>query len=287
VSFVLATASEAGAQATDLVGVRAQGMGGAFTAVADDSTATWWNAAGLAGGAFINGILEYTHPPGADDTIKGLSMAFPALGVSYYRLPVSQIRAAPPKTTTDPTPVDQGVLTIYGATVAQSLGNHFVLGSTVKLIRGDDTSRGLDLGGMATLGPTRFGVSVRNINQPEIGSGETALKLRRQARAGFAFTTGTRGVIGTATLAADADLTATDTASGEDRRFAVGGEVWAPARSFGLRGGFSFSTIGERRTTLSAGASALVRKGTFLEASLFGGGDEVRRGWGVALRLTF
>jgi hypothetical protein len=262
-------------------------MGGAFTAVADDSTATWWNPAGLAGGAFINGILEYTHPPGSDDTIKGLSMAFPALGVSYYRLPLSQIRAVATKGTTAAAGDDQGVVTLYGATVAQSIGNHFVLGSTVKLIRGDDTSRGLDLGGMATYGRTRFGVTVRNINQPEIGSGDVALKLLRQARAGFAFTTGMRGFIGTATIAADSDLTTTETASGEERRFAVGGEAWGPGRSFGLRGGLNFSTIGERRTTLSAGASALVRHGTFLEASLFGGGEEVRRGWGVALRLTF
>ena len=43
------------AQPADVVGVRAQGMGGAFTAVADDATASWWNPAGMAGGAWVLG----------------------------------------------------------------------------------------------------------------------------------------------------------------------------------------------------------------------------------------
>ena len=34
------------------------GMGGAFVAVADDATATWWNPAGLASGAYLNAIIE-------------------------------------------------------------------------------------------------------------------------------------------------------------------------------------------------------------------------------------
>jgi F plasmid transfer operon protein TraF len=285
---VLATAGEARAQSVELVGVRAQGMGGAFTAVADDSTATWWNPAGLAGGAFINGIIEYTHPPGSDDSVKGVSAAFPALGISYYRLPLSQIRVSSAVGTSGPSEIDQGVLSVYGATVAQSFGTHLVIGSTIKLMRASDTSRGLDLGAMATFGRARLGVAVRNVNQPEFGSGDAVLKLHRQARAGFAFSTGARGVVGTATIAADADLTTTETPSGDERRFAVGGDAWAPGRSFALRGGLSFSTIGERRTTLSAGASVMVRHGTYFEASLFGGGNnDVRRGWGTALRVTF
>jgi hypothetical protein len=293
VSFVsLSAPLLAQAQTAELVGVRAQGMAGAFTAVADDSTATWWNPAGLAGGAFINGILEYTHPPGSDDTVKGLSVAFPALGISYYRLPLNQMRAVTSAGTTATATTaanreDQGVLSVYGATIGQSVGNHLVLGSTVKLMHADDTGRGLDLGAMATFGRTRLGVAVRNVNQPELGSGDTALKLRRQARAGVALSTGTRGVIGTATVAADLDLTTRETASGDERRVAVGAEAWAPTRSLGVRGGISVSMIGERRTTLSAGASVMVRTGTYVEASLFGGHDDVRRGWGVAFRLTF
>src|SRR5712664_3063013 len=57
-SFVSLSATAA-AQTTDVNGVRANGMAGAFTAVADDATAGWWNPAGLAGGAYFNGVLEF------------------------------------------------------------------------------------------------------------------------------------------------------------------------------------------------------------------------------------
>src|SRR6476620_6479513 len=81
------------AQRVDDVGVRAQGMAGAFTAVADDSTATWWNPAGMAGGPFLSSALEYGRPKVPDGAkIQGFSMTFPSLGVSYYRLPISQMR---------------------------------------------------------------------------------------------------------------------------------------------------------------------------------------------------
>src|SRR3954454_12123400 len=91
-SFLFVAAPLA-AQPVDSIGVRAQGMGGAFTAVADDATATWWNPAGLAGGAYFNAILEFDRPrTPPDQAVQGLSIAFPALGLSYYRLPVSQIR---------------------------------------------------------------------------------------------------------------------------------------------------------------------------------------------------
>src|SRR6185295_127399 len=102
-SFALASAPlVAHAQANDTVGTRAQGMAGAFTAVADDATATWWNPAGLASGAYFNAIVEggTHHEPGSDRNATGapvpawsadnraVSLAFPALGLSYYRLQV-------------------------------------------------------------------------------------------------------------------------------------------------------------------------------------------------------
>jgi hypothetical protein len=42
------------AQIVESVGSRALGMGGAFVAVASDSSATWWNPAGLAAGQFVD-----------------------------------------------------------------------------------------------------------------------------------------------------------------------------------------------------------------------------------------
>src|SRR5262245_17872058 len=82
------------AQSADALGIRAQGRGGAFTAVADDARATWWNPAVLAAGAYLNALVEYGRAPERDRDHLGLALAFPALGLSYYRLTVSDIQPA-------------------------------------------------------------------------------------------------------------------------------------------------------------------------------------------------
>src|SRR2546425_9689270 len=93
VSFVVVSAPiTARAQRYEDIGVRAQGMAGAFVAVADDATALWWNPAGLATGAYFSAVVEYNR--GGDPLrtgATGFSAAFPALALGYYRLPLSQI----------------------------------------------------------------------------------------------------------------------------------------------------------------------------------------------------
>src|SRR3954447_9491462 len=85
--------SAAHAHSAHSVGNRPQGMGGAFTAVADDATASWWNPAGLAGGAFFNALIEVDRPDTAtSDSVRGVAISYPALGLTYYRLPLRQIR---------------------------------------------------------------------------------------------------------------------------------------------------------------------------------------------------
>lgn len=289
VSFVL-IAGAAHAQTSDLVGVRAQGMAGAFTAVADDATATWWNPAGLASGAYFSAILEYDRPRRLpDEPIRGASIAFPALGLSYYRLPLSQIRPGTPTALDAGSRQTEGVLSVYGATVGQSLGTHLTVGSTVKLVRAGETRTGLDVGAMASFGRARLGLMVRNAREPAFHADTPdAWTLRRHARAGAAYTTGSRGVIGQATVAIDADLTTTTTVAGEDRRVAGGGEVWTSRRVLGVRGGFSASTMGDRRTAFSGGLSVSVRSGTFVDAHISSGErGSGRSGWGVSLRVTF
>ena len=280
---------EACAQTADMVGVRALGMAGAFTAVADDATSTWWNPAGLASGAFFSAILEFADPtdrPG--EGLRGISLGFPALGLSYYRLPASEIRPSIAIAGTGGSREDEGSLSVFGATVGQSIGNHLVVGSTVKLMSADETKGGLDLGAMAMFGRARFGLMVRNVTEPEFGSGDDARTLRRTARAGAAFSSGSRGVIGEATVAVDADLVKNPTVRGEERRAAAGAELWMWKRRLGVRGGVSASTIGELRPAPSAGMSAALRPGTFVDAELTrGGADEGRRGWAIALRVTF
>src|SRR6202011_2441845 len=93
------------AQQYESVGIRAQGMAGAFVAVADDATATWWNPAGLATGAYFNAVIEYGvaaqprderarggQPVAAwQSPARGVAVAFPALGLSYYRLEINEM----------------------------------------------------------------------------------------------------------------------------------------------------------------------------------------------------
>jgi hypothetical protein len=108
------SAGSAHAQIYELVGTRAQGMGGAFVAVADDATATWWNPAGLATGAYLSGVLERslitepreTAPEGPlwRGESTGFALVFPALGLSYYRLRINEIA---PATSTDAGGVDR------------------------------------------------------------------------------------------------------------------------------------------------------------------------------------
>jgi F plasmid transfer operon, TraF, protein len=289
VSSVLVFAAPVQAQTSDQVGVRALGMGGAFTAVADDSTATWWNPAGLASGSYFDAVLEYSHPDDRrGDGLRGISVAFPALGLSYYRLPLPRSSSA--TIGTDPgSRQDEGSLNVFGATVGQSFGRHLVIGSTVKIQHADDdTEMGLDIGAMAAFGPARLGLMVRNVTEPDFGSGLDAFTLRRQARAGGAITTTTSGVIASAALSVDADLLEVPTLTGDERRVAVGGEVWMRGRTLGIRGGASRSTIGAERTVLSGGASTAIRSRMFVDGYFTGGGtDELRDGWGLAFRVTF
>lgn len=300
VSFVwLAIPRIALAQTPDAVGVRAQAMGGGFTAVADDATASWWNPAGIAGGAFLNMIVEYgkaTDPPASGSpSHRGFALAFPGLGLSYYRMTVSEIRPAGSTADAAGDRQDGGTFSVrsvdlsqFGATVGQSLGNHLVIASTLKLMRAaGDSEGGLDIGAMAVYGLVRAGVTVRNVREATFGEGDSAIALKRQVRAGLALSSATSTAFGGATLAVDADLRNVATAVGDERRIAAGGEVWAKKRWVGARGGVSASTTGERRTAVSGGVSVAARPGLFVEAQATGGSDRLRKGWAAALRLTF
>src|SRR5215813_6392692 len=89
----LLAATPAAAQIYETVGIRAQGMGGAFVALADDATATWWNPAGVASGPFFNALVEYDRLRATrEDKVLGVAVAYPALGVSYYHVPINHLR---------------------------------------------------------------------------------------------------------------------------------------------------------------------------------------------------
>jgi hypothetical protein len=331
--LAVVSAPRAGAQIYESVGTRAQGMGGAFVAIADDASATWWNPAGLAGGAYVNSIVEWGSAqdprvaadaggavPSWRSNSRGVAASYPALGLSYYRLRVSEIRSIGAIADGATGRQDQGLAPVrlhslalqqFGATVGQSIGRHLVLGSTLKVIRGalgsaagvagaaslDQASElegdaqirlDLDVGAMAKVGAVRAGVVVKNVRQPAFSAGDDRLELGRQVRAGVALALGSGGATGRSlTFAADADLTRTPTATGDQRHVAGGVEAWLFGRSLGLRGGVSANTVGDVRPTAGAGASLALRAGTYVDGQATFGSDQDRRGWGLALRLTF
>lgn len=323
------TERPASAQTFESVGVRAQGLSGAFVAVADDATASWWNPAGLATGAYLSAVVERgrtTEPvtplpggPAARTTANDVAIAFPALGLSYYRVRVSEI-AAPGSTATGAgnrqDPLSSGIsvrsvaLTQFGTTVGQSLGDHLVVGSTVKLVRAgavststsgssplDDadgldvsrhTSADLDLGAMASFGHVRLGLTVRNVREPSFGDpGADRLTLKRQARVGMAVLSVPRGSLRGLTVAADADLTTTPTAVGDVRHLAAGAEEWLANGRLGIRAGASANTVGERRPSVSGGVSVALTRALQVNASRTMGRDESVTGWSTSVSVAF
>ena len=326
----------AGAQIYETVGTRAQGMAGAFVAVADDATATWWNPAGIASGALLGLSIEHsalqapagevTTGPGWESGVNGFALTVPSLGLSYYRLRISEI--APLLSSTAPgggvredevaVSLRSVSLSQFGATFGQSLGEHLVLASTLRLLRGGQaigstvvpaTGRSstadsafaqaadldvdaqyridLDVGVMVTVGGMRVGGSVRHLREPEFGEGATAIQLERQARIGAAWLGGERGVLSGWTVAFDADVTRTDTALGPVRHLAGGAEAWLWKRRLGLRGGLSTNALGDKARSTSVGLSLSPRAGLSLDGALTRGADETLEGWSAALRMTF
>ena len=135
------------AQNVEVAGSRALGMGGAFVAVADDSSATWWNPAGLAAGPFVDMAIARTattvdgRVADASNGLWSISMGTPPFGVSYYRLQVTDIRPLDPTAAGPGDREDRraGVgVSQFGATVLHTLLTGVHAGATVKYVRGAD-----------------------------------------------------------------------------------------------------------------------------------------------------
>jgi len=290
------------AQTAAPVGVRAEGMGGAFVAVADDATAAWWNPAGLATGALFSAILETDKGGG-----RAVAAALPSLGVSYFRTKTARIVRSgstaegasdrqdggiagtglpviDPVDALESVAVDQ-----LGVTLGESIGDHFVVASTVKLVRAQsDTTGDLDLGAMAKWADLRLGLTVRNVRGVELGEGADRVNLARQARAGIAFVTEGRAPIDACTVAFDVDVNRVSADAGHAGRDIAGGvELWLFRRRLGLRGGAGTDVSGDAGSFVAGGASVAVAHGVFVDGAVTrraaGDGDR----WGIGLRMTF
>jgi hypothetical protein len=304
----------ASAQSTETLGTRAQGMAGAFVAVADDASAVYWNPAGLAGGAYFSFVLDGSTARSVPDATQEagnrngflLALSMPALGLSYTRLQTTAVR--PTLGIPENSHIESLLTHQIGATLVQSIADRFAVGATVKVVRGiaasavvpgNDREDLLDDADLLGHGSTRFdvdagamlagtvgrvGVTVRNIAAPEFdtGAGEE-LQLERQARAG-----GAVSLLPSWKLAGDVDLMVNHGVFGDVRELSLGTEAQV-SRRFAARGGVRFNTMGDRghAPAISAGASYAVYGAVLIDAQVTGGSDNAFRGWGVAGRFLF
>jgi hypothetical protein len=149
------SAAHARAQTFAAVGVRAQGMAGAFVAVADDATAVYWNPAGLATGGFFTAVGEVgdfdlgrstVDTPGVgipvgpthrlrDGSGALIALGVPALGAAYYHLRTTGFEGE----LTERRHEAQGrtlVTDNLAVNVLQSLAEGVHLGASLRVVRG-------------------------------------------------------------------------------------------------------------------------------------------------------
>jgi len=284
---LVSTMLAAGVAAQDLPapGVRAAGMGGAFTAVADDGSAVYWNPAGLASGSFFSLVLDHNSRDEGSATL--LALGTPPLGLAYYR------------TATGSRANGRNSLVAHhaGATVLQSLGEHFTVGGTAKYVRGVVDGGGasvssnkfdVDLGVMFKGSLGRIGVSARNLAEPSFDGPDEAVTLERRVRAGIAL-----NVMELTMVSADFDLTtahagtAGATVAGDFREVALGAETH-PMPKLWLRGGAHWNAAEDTAAPMgSLGASYAVYGSTVADAQVTFGSQNGNRGWGVGLRFVF
>jgi hypothetical protein len=301
-------------------------MGGAFVAVANDSTATWWNPGGLATGPFIDVALAHGSGEAADRLpasrtgVWSFSLGTPPLGVSYYRTKITDIRVdsatAPAEADREDRAARLGIRSLsvsqFGATVLHTITTGVSAGATVKYLRGiahvrdlDATGSGAEISDLLDQGDALSGGEGEGTVDVDVGVlaavgglrlGLTARNLRaprfgdrrleRQVRAGAAFDAEAAGAF-PATVSMDVDLRRYTAATGERRVIAIGGEHWVRPERIALRGGARFNTAGEQDRTVTAGASVAVRAALFVEGYGAVGTRTGESGWGVAARVSF
>lgn len=257
------------AQSAPPIGVRAAGMGGAFTAVADDGTAPFWNPAGLASGAFVGLTADFN----ALDRQGGLflGLATPPLGLTYYRT-----------TSTVPGSSDRNGLVVQhaGVTVVQSLGDRgLAAGATLKYVHGNGANAfDADAGVMLSGSLGQIGVTVHNLFAPSLGD----VQLDRRVRAGVAV-----HVRQDLTAAGDVEFTTSAAPTGEWRDVALGLESH-PVRTAWLRGGIHWNAAsGPAAPIGSVGGSYAIYGSLRADAQVSFGSKEGDRGWGIGLSFLY
>jgi outer membrane protein OmpA-like peptidoglycan-associated protein len=256
VIFLLGWSSSSFAQGTSTTGVpflkipagvRAAGMGDAFTAVADDVSTAYWNAAGFA---------QITEPEIALSHIsyfEGIDYEF--IGAALPLAPGStlgltaNLDSVPSFNSTNNPSAAQGSAMDWdlGLELGQSFGENFSLGLGAKFINSSlisysATGEAIDAGLLVytTRKELTLGLSVQNVGQISgFGPFNTQEKLPTTYRAGLAYRLNPEDPTH---LALDLDI---EKPIDDDPIVHAGGEVWVglPGISVAFRGGYSFNPL--------------------------------------------
>ena len=317
------SATPASAQIVEVAGVRALGMAGAFVAVANDSSATWWNPAGLAEGPFLDMALARTineaseRVPARRDRVVGFTMATPPVGFSFYRLRLTQIAGSGSTADLPANREDERAGTVrslavtqFGATFIQTLSPGIHAATTLKYVRGtarigmaaaltfdvgERLDEGDDLAGGGSEGRFDVDAGVLAVAGPfrlgvtgrNLGAPKFGeIEMPRQVRAGVAFDASRRTGV-PLVVAVDVDVRKYQTATGDRRVVAAGAERWFRERRLGIRAGARINSVGGGDPVATVGASWAVRPGAYADGYVARGGDAAERGWGVAMRVSF
>jgi len=138
------------------VGARAMAMGGAFTAVADDATAAYWNPAGLVNIEHIEATFNYAANMNVDRNLNYFAytqwLGRGGLGISWLNAGMDDFTMRTGPEDTDVTGSgdvgDNAIMIGYGLEAGS-----LMLGATAKVLHENilgesETGFGLDLGGM-------------------------------------------------------------------------------------------------------------------------------------------
>ncbi len=278
---------------------------GTYFSLAIDRTGATVDPDGAAGGGNQSGFL--------------IALGAPPVGLSYYRLrstsliprPIPTGAAAAGRNLTAAAEVSLRTLVTHhtGVTVLQSIAPGVAVGATLKLVRGiasssiepdgdrdalleeagallgkGSTRFDADFGVMATRGPFKAGLTVRNVSEPHFsaaGTGAERLVLERQARAGVSLVPLPGWVV-----AADFDLTTATGPAGDVRQFAAGTEGRIARKAF-VRGGLQVNTTGDAAPAVSLGGSYAATGSLLVDVQVTAGSDRAPRGWGLAARIVF
>ena len=295
----------AAAQGVEAVGMRALGMGGAFVAVADDATATYWNPAGLVTGSVVSAVAEVSRgevegaPIGSPSpTSFGFSEQGNTLvalgtwpvGMTFYRLSDSTAWVTGPGTeaqnVVSAAALQRLTTTHVGLNLLHSLAQGLHVGATVKYVHGSagrdvrlpapgdslDAARDLD-----TRGSNRFDMDAGvMVDLRKVKVGLTGRNLFEPE-----FGTGREGMrlqlprqvrAGVAlraadalTVSLDADLTRSPDVAGDLRSLAAGVEQRLWQDRAAVRGGVRISTTGETRPVVTTGGSIALKSGIYAD----------------------